>query len=98
IDFVHLAAVIDVESFSALRCKLREKSAQFFAEAQMRANDCQGFRIEVGHVHGIANRSLEQSRTNRVRDLNPNTLLCLRGGRAEMRSEDRKSTRLNSSH
>src|SRR5207245_339241 len=84
IDFVDFAAVIDVESFHALWCKLRQKPAQFFAKAQMWSNDCQGFRIETGHVHCIANGAFEQCSANGVRDLNSDALLCFRGGSAEM--------------
>src|SRR5262249_31147801 len=87
-DFVDFAAVIDVESFGALRRKLRQKPAQFFAKAQMWSNDCEGFRIETRHVHCIANGAFEQRSSDRVGDLNPNTLLRFRRGCAEMRSED----------
>ena len=55
----------------------------------MRSNDCQSFRIEIGHVHRIANGAFEQRGTNRVRDLDPNALLCFRSGRAEMRSKNK---------
>jgi hypothetical protein len=55
----------------------------------MWSNDCQGFRIETGHVHCIANGAFEQRSANRVRDLNPDALLCFRGGSAEMGSKNK---------
>src|SRR5436305_7332660 len=55
----------------------------------MWSNDCQGFRIETWHVHRIANSAFEQGSTNRVGDLNSDTLLCLRGGSAEMWSKNK---------
>src|SRR4029453_14697860 len=55
----------------------------------MWSNDCQGFRIETGHVHCIANGAFEQRSANRMRDLNPDALLCFRGGSAEMWSKNK---------
>ena len=43
---------------------------KFLAKTQMRSNDCQSFRVEIGHVHRVANGAFEQRGTNRVRDLN----------------------------
>src|SRR4029077_10954362 len=55
----------------------------------MWSNDCQGFRIETGHVHRVANGAVEQRSANRVRDLNPDALLCFCGGSAEMGSKNK---------
>src|ERR1700738_1221735 len=55
----------------------------------MWSNDCQGLRIETGHVHCTANGTFEQRSANRVGDLNPDALLCFRGGSAEMGSKNK---------
>src|SRR5438132_1617126 len=55
----------------------------------MWSNDCQGFRIETGHVHCVANSAFKQRCANRVGDFNPDALLCFRGGSAEMWSKNK---------
>ena len=54
----------------------------------MRADERERFRVQRRHVDGIANCSLEQRGTNRLRDFDPDTFLCLRGGGTEMRRQD----------
>src|SRR5262249_5959823 len=84
INLVDLAAVVDVEGRSAFRRDLRQKFAEFFAESEMRPNDRQCFRIEIRHVYGITNRSLEKHRADRLRILVPDVSWRSRRRCAEM--------------
>ena len=55
----------------------------------MRSDDRQRFGVEIGHVHGVADRAFEQRGANRLRDLDADAFLRFRGRCAEMRSQDK---------
>ncbi|KAG0506165.1 MAG: hypothetical protein Udaeo_04650 [Candidatus Udaeobacter sp.] len=88
INLVDLAAVVDVERLRAFRCNLRQKFTKLFAETEMRSNDCQRLRVEVGHVHCVTDRAFEQHGANRLRDFNAYAFLRFRRRCAEMRRKN----------
>ena len=88
INFVHLAAVVDVERLRAFRRDLREKFTKLFAETEMRSDDRQRLRIEVRHVHCVTDRAFEQHGADRLGNFNAHALLRLRRRRAEMRRKN----------
>ena len=55
----------------------------------MRSDDCQSFRVEIGHVHSITNGSFEQRRPNGLCNLNADALLCFDRGCAKVRRENK---------
>ena len=54
----------------------------------MRTDYRERLRVEIRHVHGVADRSFQERGADRLRDLDPDTFLRLRRGRAEMRSQN----------
>ena len=68
--------------------ELGEEAAEFFAEAQMRTDDSERLRVEIRHVDGVANGSVEERGADGLRDFNSDAFLRLGGGSAEVRRED----------
>ena len=89
IHLVDFAAVINVQSFDALGRNLRQEAPEFLPEAQMRPHDRQRFGIEVGHVDGVADGSLEEDGSDGLGDFDSDALLRFRRRSTEVRSEDK---------
>ena len=88
VDFVHFAAVINVQPLDVLGRDLREKPSELFSETQMRADNRERFRVEVRHVDRIADRSFEKRGADRLGDFDANAFLRLGRGSAEMWREN----------
>ena len=54
----------------------------------MRTDHGQRLRVEIRHVHRVANRAFEERGADRLRNLDPYAFLRLGRGRAEVRRED----------
>ena len=65
------------------------ETRELFAEAQMRSDDGERFRVEIRHVDGVANGPFEERGANRLGDFDADAFLRLDGGGAEMRGENK---------
>ena len=54
----------------------------------MRSNDRQSFRVEIRHIHSVANSAFEERRADRLCDLNANAFLRFDSGCTKVRRQN----------